>query len=157
MAPEKDNARAQLAMSAISQAMARSGQRAIARFVPRAKGAVQMGLLSPCLRPEESFSQPDCMWMNILPFAEDVRTATFMSFEDQPKRMPTTEQVDAMRQVVESMALTAGEALLPYQSGFQQSAVDQPFAVAVSDVAFCCQFITPKLAGIHAAGTPRMF
>ena len=110
VAPEKDNSRSQLAISAIARAMGKHAQRAIVRFVPRAKGAVQMGLLSPCLASEEAPStRPDCLWMNILPFTEDVRSATFMSFEEQQKRLPTDEQLAAMRAVVKSMDLMAGD------------------------------------------------
>ena len=88
--------------------MSDSGQRAIVRFVPRAKGAVQLGLLSPCLALDKSSSQPDCLWMNMLPFAEDIRSATFMPF-DQPKRVPDKQQLRAMQTLVQSMDLTAGE------------------------------------------------
>ena len=110
MAPEKDNPQSQAAVSAVAQAMAQGGQRAIARFVPRAKGAVQIGLLSPCLRPHDSSPQPDCLWLNILPFTEDVRTATFASFQDQEKRLPSDEQLGAMRAVLHAMRLTTGSA-----------------------------------------------
>lgn len=113
VAPEKDNSRAQLALSAIRQAMLRTGQHGIARFVPRANGAVQMGVLTPCLLPADddvASSQPHCLWMNILPFTEDIRTATFASF-DQSKRGPTQKQLDAMQKSVKSMRLSAGKSL----------------------------------------------
>ena len=110
VAPEKGNERAQLAMSALARAMAAASKRAIVRYLPRAKGAVQLGLLSPCLaeEAEATSDQPDCLWLNILPFTEDVRSATFSSFQDQNKRLPTATQVDAMRAVVASMLQAPG-------------------------------------------------
>ncbi|MCJ1422966.1 hypothetical protein MMC29_000847 [Sticta canariensis] len=117
VAPEKDNARAQLAISALQQAMERAGIHAIARFVPRANGAVQMGLLTPRVRqPDETpDSQPDCLWMNILPFTEDIRVATFASF-DGHKHMPKPDQLQAMRTAMESMRLRAAGRCLTVQS-----------------------------------------
>ncbi|BDA44905.1 X-ray repair cross-complementing protein 5 [Coccomyxa sp. Obi] len=116
MVPEKGNERAGLAMSALVRAMARKEQVAVILFVPRvsdtggANAATCAGY--PLLGNGQ---QPDCLVLNHLPFAEDLRVAKFASLDEKPDLMPSASQLDQMRSLVETMDLFADirEALLP--------------------------------------------
>lgn len=52
--------------------------------------------------------QPDCLVLNHLPFAEDLRVAKFASLDEKPDLLPSTSQLDQMRTLVESMDLFTG-------------------------------------------------
>jgi hypothetical protein len=55
---------------------------AVVRCVLRANGNMFVGLLTP----HTSSSLPDCLLLNVLPFDEDLRTATFPSFLPRPDK-----------------------------------------------------------------------
>ena len=81
-------------------------QVAIVRFVPRAHGAVVLGVCTPLLGGE---SQPDCLLINHLPFYEDVRSFAFASFDSKPDAVPNQGQLDAADALIDSMQLMEGE------------------------------------------------
>ena len=65
MAPEKENLRAHMAMSALSRALHNTKKACIIRFVPRANQAVFVGCATPLLGDKD---KPDCLVLNYLPF-----------------------------------------------------------------------------------------
>ena len=66
VAPEKENPKALVAMSALVRALHRTQKACIIRFVPRANQAVFVGCATPLLGGAE---RPDCLVLNYLPFA----------------------------------------------------------------------------------------
>lgn len=52
--------------------------------------------------------QPDCLVLNHLPFAEDLRVAKFASLDEKPDLMPSLSQLDQMRTVVQDLDLSTG-------------------------------------------------
>ncbi len=69
VAPEKENARAHVAMSALARALHRMQKACIIRFVPRANQAVFVGCATPLLGGAE---RPDCLVLNNLPFTGEL-------------------------------------------------------------------------------------
>ena len=65
MAPEKENPRAHMAMSALARALDKTKKACIIRFVPRANQAVFVGCATPLLGDKD---KPDCLVLNYLPF-----------------------------------------------------------------------------------------
>ena len=65
MAPEKENPRAHMAMSALARALHKTKKACIIRFVPRANQAVFVGCATPLLGDKD---KPDCLVLNYLPF-----------------------------------------------------------------------------------------
>ena len=65
VAPEKENPRAHMAISALSRALHKTKKACIIRFVPRANQAVFVGCATPLLGDQE---KPDCLVLNYLPF-----------------------------------------------------------------------------------------
>lgn len=52
--------------------------------------------------------QPDCLILNHLPFAEDLRVARFASLDEKPDLIPSLSQLDQMRRVVQDLELSTG-------------------------------------------------
>ena len=65
VAPEKENHKAHVAMSALARALHRTQKACIIRFVPRANQAVFVGSATPLLGNAD---RPDCLVLNYLPF-----------------------------------------------------------------------------------------
>lgn len=65
MAPEKENPRAHMALSALARALHNTKKACIIRFVPRANQAVFVGCATPLLGDKD---KPDCLVINYLPF-----------------------------------------------------------------------------------------
>ena len=65
VAPEKENAKAHVALSALARALHRKQKACIVRFVPRANQAVFVGCATPLLG---GTTRPDCLVLNYLPF-----------------------------------------------------------------------------------------
>ena len=102
--PAPGNAAAALALSAFARACATGDAKRgiLVRFVKRQNSAPRLGILTPVVEPNlEGF------YFNQLPFAEDVRSFTFASF-DQPKFAVSEQQRDATRRLVASLDLSAG-------------------------------------------------
>ena len=66
VAPEKENPRAHMALSALARALDKTNKGCIIRFVPRANQAVFVGCATPLLGGDD---RPDCLVLNYLPFA----------------------------------------------------------------------------------------
>ena len=66
VAPEKENPRAHMAMSALARALDKTKKACIIRFVPRANQAVFVGCATPLLGGDKD--KPDCLVLNYLPF-----------------------------------------------------------------------------------------
>jgi ATP-dependent DNA helicase 2 subunit 2 len=97
-----DDEHAYKALSAFVRALAELEKVAIIRFVMR-EGAAEpkMGLLYPSISPDLDF-----FYFNTLPFAEDIRTYPFPSFE----RLNTNEQqLQAAEDLIRSMDLMSAE------------------------------------------------
>ncbi|KDD73580.1 hypothetical protein H632_c2038p0, partial [Helicosporidium sp. ATCC 50920] len=105
--PDKEDAAAGVALGALAQALTQKDHVAIVRFVPRAGGnvAVCVGQPSPANPPI-----PAHLILNTLPFAEDVRLFRFQSF-DQPDRLPSKAQSEAMAALVAAMRLPVDSVL----------------------------------------------
>lgn len=67
---------------------------------------------SSCWSAGEKGESLNGFYMNVLPFAEDIRQAHFASFGTKPELTPTEQQVTAMAALVDSMDL-AGTAAVP--------------------------------------------
>lgn len=72
MAPEKENPRAHMAMSALARALHNTKKACIIRFVPRANQAVFVGCATPLLGDN---NKPDCLVLNYLPFTGTLPTS----------------------------------------------------------------------------------
>lgn len=72
MAPEKENPRAHMAMSALARALHKTKKACIIRFVPRANQAVFVGCATPLLGDN---NKPDCLVLNYLPFTGTLPTS----------------------------------------------------------------------------------
>ena len=59
-----------------------------------------------CLQGSEA--GPDHLVLNHLPFAEDLRVAKFMAFDEKTEYLPSEEQLDAMSELVRSLDLCSG-------------------------------------------------
>ncbi len=61
-----------------------------------------------CCFEQGNGTGPDHLVLNHLPFAEDLRMAKFTSFEDKSEYLPTEEQVQSMKDLVQSLDLKSG-------------------------------------------------
>ncbi|KAL0036571.1 hypothetical protein WJX79_000925 [Trebouxia sp. C0005] len=102
VAPEKENPRAHVAMSALARALHRMQKACIIRFVPRANQAVFVGCATPLLGGAE---RPDCLVLNYLPFTEDVRSYKFAAFNAREELQPTQDQLRAAENLVDALDL----------------------------------------------------
>ena len=75
VAPEKENPRAHMAMSALARALDNTKKGCIIRFVPRANQAVFVGCATALLGDQD---RPDCLVLNYLPFTGTVPRAGLM-------------------------------------------------------------------------------
>jgi ATP-dependent DNA helicase 2 subunit 2 len=94
------------AMSALVQALENSNSVAIVRFVKRANGAPQLGVLTPYRNASKGYQY---LHFNKLPLHEDLRQYTFASLgENAPRKshQPSQPQLDAMEDLINSMDLT---------------------------------------------------
>ncbi|XP_057869345.2 ATP-dependent DNA helicase 2 subunit KU80 isoform X2 [Cryptomeria japonica] len=93
--PEPGNTMAILAVSAVARAMEDTKKVAIVRCIWRQgqKQAV-LGLLTPNLSSSENVA--DSFYLNVIPFAEDIREFPFASFNDfPPSQQPNDSQQEA--------------------------------------------------------------
>eukprot|EP00256_Glycine_max_P034239 XP_006580030.1 ATP-dependent DNA helicase 2 subunit KU80 isoform X1 [Glycine max] len=118
--PEPGNTRAMIAVSAVARAMKEMNKVAIVRCVWRQGQAnVVIGVLTPNLSDKENiFSvQPDSFYLNVLPFAEDVREFQFPSFTNFPASwQPNGQQLEAAANLIKTLDLAPHgqeEVLLP--------------------------------------------
>ncbi|PRP79754.1 hypothetical protein PROFUN_12616 [Planoprotostelium fungivorum] len=94
---------AQKALSAIIHALVETDSVAIVRYVKRARSAPHLAVLSPSIKLGAEF-----LYLNMLPFSEDLRQYTFSSLAPEKARkayVPSEEQVKAMDDFIDSMDL----------------------------------------------------
>lgn len=114
--PEPGNTRAMLAVSALARAMKEMNKVAILRCVwSLGQGNVVFGVLTPNLSDSEDI--PDSFYLNVLPFAEDVREFQFPSFTNFPASwLPNEQQLEAAANLIKALDLAPHgkeEVLLP--------------------------------------------
>ncbi|CAJ1949838.1 unnamed protein product [Sphenostylis stenocarpa] len=114
--PESGNTRAMLAVSALARAMKEMNKVAILRCVwKRGQANVVIGVLTPNLSDKENI--PDSFYLNVLPFAEDVREFQFPSFSNLPASwQPNGQQLEAAANLIKTLDLAPHgqeEVLLP--------------------------------------------
>ncbi|KAG9445380.1 hypothetical protein H6P81_016720 [Aristolochia fimbriata] len=114
--PEPGHVKAIVAVSAVAKAMKDLNKVAIMRCVWRQGQAnVSIGLLTPNISSMDNV--PDSFYLNILPFAEDIREFQFPSFSNFPSSLqPNKEQQVAADNFVTSLDLASPdkeEALKP--------------------------------------------
>ncbi|KAH1250396.1 ATP-dependent DNA helicase 2 subunit KU80 [Glycine max] len=114
--PEPGNTRAMIAVSAVARAMKEMNKVAIVRCVWRQGQAnVVIGVLTPNLSDKENI--PDSFYLNVLPFAEDVREFQFPSFTNFPASwQPNGQQLEAAANLIKTLDLAPHgqeEVLLP--------------------------------------------
>ncbi|TKY63746.1 ATP-dependent DNA helicase 2 subunit KU80 [Spatholobus suberectus] len=114
--PEPGNAKAMLAVSALARAMKEMNKVAILRCVwRRGQANVIIGVLTPNLSDRENI--PDSFYLNVLPFAEDVREFQFPSFTNFPASWkPNEQQLEAAANLIKTLDLAPQgqeEVLLP--------------------------------------------
>ncbi|KAK7390110.1 hypothetical protein VNO78_25409 [Psophocarpus tetragonolobus] len=107
--PEPGNTRAMLAVSAVARAMKEMNKVAILRCVWRQRQAnAVIGVLTPNLSDTENI--PDSFYLNVLPFAEDVREFQFPSFSNFPASwQPNTQQMEAAANLIKTLDLAPHE------------------------------------------------
>nr|APB87921.1 ATP-dependent DNA helicase 2 subunit KU8 [Dendrobium officinale] len=110
--PEPGDTKAILAVSALVRAMKEMNKAAILRCVWRqGQGNVIIGVLTPNISSADNI--PDSFFLNVLPFAEDVREFQFPSFNNLPaSRQPNELQQEASDNLVKMLDL-APDAQLP--------------------------------------------
>lgn len=92
--PESGNIKAILAVSSLVRAMKEMNKVAILRCVWRqGQGNVIIGVLTPNISAADNI--PDSFYLNVLPFAEDVREFQFPSFSN----LPASRQPNELQQV----------------------------------------------------------
>ncbi|XP_020219252.1 ATP-dependent DNA helicase 2 subunit KU80 isoform X1 [Cajanus cajan] len=114
--PEPGNTKAMLALSALARAMKEMNKVAILRCVwRRGQSNVIIGVLTPNLSDRENI--PDSFYLNVLPFAEDVREFQFPSFTNFPASwLPNELQLEAADNLIKTLDLAPHgqqEVLLP--------------------------------------------
>ena len=113
VAPAKDSSQSFAALSALAHALERQKSGLLARFLPRANAEVGIGFLTPHFAhvggPANDF---EGLVMNMLPFEEDYKWATFASFEAKEKLLPSKAEVAAMGALIDARSLDTG-GLLP--------------------------------------------
>lgn len=104
--PEPGNTKAILAVSSLVRAMKEMNKVAILRCVWRqGQGNVIIGVLTPNVSSADNV--PDSFYLNVLPFAEDVREFQFPSFRNLPaSRQPNELQQEASDNFVKMLDLT---------------------------------------------------
>lgn len=110
------NTKAALAVSALARAMKEMNKVAIVRCVWRqGQTHVVIGVLTPNISDRDDV--PDSFYLNVLPFAEDVREFQFPSFSNLPSSLlPNNEQQEAADNLVKMLDLAPtgkGECLQP--------------------------------------------
>lgn len=113
---EPGKVRAALAVSSLARAMKEMNKVAIVRCVWRqGQGHVVIAVLTPNISDKDNV--PDSFYLNVLPFAEDVREFQFPSFNNLPSSMlPNKEQQEAADNLVKMLELAPtgkGECLRP--------------------------------------------
>ncbi|KAI0500735.1 hypothetical protein KFK09_018951 [Dendrobium nobile] len=103
--PEPGDTKAILAVSALVRAMKEMNKAAILRCVWRqGQGNVIIGVLTPNISSADNI--PDSFYLNVLPFAEDVREFQFPSFNNLPaSRQPNELQQEASDNLVKMLDL----------------------------------------------------
>ncbi|KOM31301.1 hypothetical protein LR48_Vigan01g085600 [Vigna angularis] len=114
--PQPGNTGAMLALSALARAMKEMDKVAILRCVWRkGQSNVSIGVLTPNLSDKENI--PDSFYLNVLPFAEDVREFQFPSFSNFPASWkPNGQQLEAAANLIKTLDLAPHgqpEVLLP--------------------------------------------
>ncbi|KAK4284922.1 hypothetical protein QN277_001690 [Acacia crassicarpa] len=102
---EPGNNKATLAVSALARAMKEKNKVAILRCVWRqGQGNVTIGALTPNVSDREDIM--DSFYLNVLPFAEDVREFQFPSFSNLPAHLqPNQQQLEATDNLVKLLDL----------------------------------------------------
>ncbi|ETV96595.1 hypothetical protein H310_10297 [Aphanomyces invadans] len=95
--------KAQEALHALSTAMHNEGKFALARFVRAANAAPKIVVLFPNVEEPRLH----CLWMQQLPFEEDLRPYEFPSLVTSPKIQPTAEQFAAADALVDQLSRPA--------------------------------------------------
>ncbi|KAL0913845.1 hypothetical protein M5K25_017336 [Dendrobium thyrsiflorum] len=103
--PEPGDTKAILAVSSLVRAMKEMNKVAILRCVWRqGQGNVIIGVLTPNISSADNI--PDSFYLNVLPFAEDVREFQFPSFNNLPaSRQPNELQQEASDNLVKMLDL----------------------------------------------------
>jgi len=101
--PEPGDGQAAEALSALVNALAETGSYAIVRYVKRNKGNPYLCCLSPHIKPDFV-----CLYLNRLPFAEDLRQYPFASLARPLRKayVPSAEQLEATQALIDAMDLT---------------------------------------------------
>ena len=76
----------------------------------RLNGEVSMCVATPVLGVEGE--APDCLLLNYLPFAEDLRAAKFGALDRDPKLVPSAAQLADMQALLSAMSLESGTSLV---------------------------------------------
>ncbi|XP_054815286.1 ATP-dependent DNA helicase 2 subunit KU80 isoform X2 [Prosopis cineraria] len=102
---EPENIKATLAVSALARAMKEMNKVAILRCVWRqGQGNLSIGVLTPNISDREDIM--DSFYLNVLPFAEDVREFQFPSFSNLPAYLqPNQQQLEATDNLVKMLDL----------------------------------------------------
>ena len=113
--PHDDDARSATAMSALVNAMLSTKSFALARYVKRDANGPSLVCLSPHTERDHRGRLLECLIVNTLPFAEDLRPFRFKSFATVEVRQ---DQLDAADNLISSMDLSCasasgGEVLVP--------------------------------------------
>lgn len=113
--PAPDDRVASMALSALVHALGNTGRVAIVRYVKRANSVPTLGVLTPYNAkaggaPDmgEGGHPFDCLFLNALPFCEDVRTYEFAPLGLAPHK-PSADQLQAAGDLIDSLDLMTAD------------------------------------------------
>ncbi|WIA30238.1 hypothetical protein OEZ86_000329 [Tetradesmus obliquus] len=137
-----------LALSALVRGLAKQDKVAVLRYLGTSRGSSIMLMAgSPQVAPDASLLQQDCLLLNRLPFADDMRQLLFKDFTQykaDPNKQhlyPSTDGMKAMRQLVKNLSLApaataaAGATQQTQTQATQQGSSQQPAAAAAAAAA----------------------
>lgn len=131
------------ALSAFIHALEVCQEVALVRCVKRANDRPTLGVLTPHVS-----ASLECLWLNQLPFAEDIRDFNFPSIDANPKMVPNDSQRAAARDLINNMDLMMpeGELLKPedtwnpaaqrFYDNIRRRAIDPACEIVALDSAF---------------------
>jgi ATP-dependent DNA helicase 2 subunit 2 len=119
--PEKGNAGATKGFTSLVMALKETRKAAILRLVKPPRGRYRSDPVIVCATPHIDPGSQPCLFLNTLPFDEDVREYQFANFMANEKLSVSQEQRDSIRNLIESLDLTtAAEDEFGYVSHFKQ-------------------------------------
>ena len=107
--------KAAIALSAFIHGMAETQSVAIVKYIKRKNSEPKLAVLVPAIKPvwiciQCNFQNIDLLYINILPFSEDLRQYPFYSLlGENAKFKPNNQQLEAVENLIDHMDLMNAE------------------------------------------------